>query len=272
MSTQVIDRMAVEVDGQGDARHLHPRPRRHLQCLHAAVSWRSASRYRIVRPDLPGSGALAGERRAVDRGSSPMRSRAWRARSASSAPISSAIRSGTHRLPAHRRCRSRSWCGAWRCSGRCWRRRMPARQGLRDRAEKARAEGMAAIAEADRPGGDRHRHPANKPVAVALVRELLMRQDAEGYARSCEALAGAEAADVGADRLPGPAGDRRRGRRSRRRRARGPWPSASRRARRDLPRCGHWATFERRGGVQRGAEGVSMPATCRSAATQLQSQ
>jgi pimeloyl-ACP methyl ester carboxylesterase len=37
---------------------------------------------------------------------------------------------------------------------------------------------------------------ANQPVAAALVRELLMRQDPEGYARNCEALAGAQPADV----------------------------------------------------------------------------
>ncbi len=38
---------------------------------------------------------------------------------------------------------------------------------------------------------------ARRPVAVALVRELVMRQCPDGYARTCEALAAAEAADVG---------------------------------------------------------------------------
>jgi len=44
--------------------------------------------------------------------------------------------------------------------------------------------------------------------AVATVRESLMRQDREGYSRSCEALADAQAANLGADQVPG-AADRR---------------------------------------------------------------
>ena len=41
-----------------------------------------------------------------------------------------------------------------------------------------------------------------KPEVVAFVRELLTRQPAEGYARSCEAMAASVAADVGAIRAP----------------------------------------------------------------------
>ena len=36
---------------------------------------------------------------------------------------------------------------------------------------------------------------ASQPAAVAFVRESLMRQDPEGYARTCEALAKAKAVD-----------------------------------------------------------------------------
>jgi 3-oxoadipate enol-lactonase len=39
-------------------------------------------------------------------------------------------------------------------------------------------------------------------LAVAFVRESLMRQAGEAYARSCEALAEAQAADVSGCRLP----------------------------------------------------------------------
>jgi pimeloyl-ACP methyl ester carboxylesterase len=67
---------------------------------------------------------------------------------------------------------------------------------MRERAAKARAEGMAGIADAIVQGATSGDTKANNPVAVALVRELLMRQDAEGYAKTCEALAGAEAADA----------------------------------------------------------------------------
>jgi 3-oxoadipate enol-lactonase len=71
-----------------------------------------------------------------------------------------------------------------------------ARQGLRDRAAKARTEGMAPIAEAIVQAATSADTKSTQPVTVALVREFLMRQDAEGYARSCEALASAQPADV----------------------------------------------------------------------------
>jgi pimeloyl-ACP methyl ester carboxylesterase len=71
-----------------------------------------------------------------------------------------------------------------------------ARQGLRDRAAKARAEGMAPIADAIVQAATSADTKSTQPVTVALVREFLMRQDAEGYAKSCEALAAAQPADV----------------------------------------------------------------------------
>src|SRR5215510_9233282 len=67
---------------------------------------------------------------------------------------------------------------------------------MRDRAAKARAEGMADIADTILQAATSGDTKANNPVAAALVRELLMRQDAEGYAKTCEALAGAVAADA----------------------------------------------------------------------------
>ena len=86
------------------------------------------------------------------------------------------------------------------------------------------------------------------PVAVAFVRESLMRQDGDSYARSCEALAGAEAAAV--ERILAPVllvtGDED-----------GVAPPQQVRAMADrlhgarstkvvvLPRCGHWTPIER---------------------------
>ena len=78
----------------------------------------------------------------------------------------------------------------------------PARQAMRDRAAKARAEGMAAVAETLVVAATSAETRAHRPTAVALVRELLMRQDAESYARTCEALAAAQAADLAAIRCP----------------------------------------------------------------------
>jgi pimeloyl-ACP methyl ester carboxylesterase len=67
---------------------------------------------------------------------------------------------------------------------------------MQARAGKVRAEGMAGVADAILQAATSSDTRANQPVAAALVRELLMRQDPEGYARNCEALAGAQPADV----------------------------------------------------------------------------
>jgi pimeloyl-ACP methyl ester carboxylesterase len=71
-----------------------------------------------------------------------------------------------------------------------------ARPGLRARAAKARAEGMQEITQvlvgASLSADTRQR----LPLAVAFVRESLMRQEGEAYARSCEALAEAQPAAI----------------------------------------------------------------------------
>ena len=86
---------------------------------------------------------------------------------------------------------------------------------------------------------------SNAPVAVALVREFIMRQDAEGYAKNCEALAAAQPANL--DRIKCPVrlvtGDE------------DPVaPASNARAMAErlsdarvtiLNRCGHWSTIER---------------------------
>jgi pimeloyl-ACP methyl ester carboxylesterase len=75
----------------------------------------------------------------------------------------------------------------------------PMRAPIRARAEKARAEGpagMQAIADALVQAATSAETKARRPAALAFVRESLMRQEAEGYARSCEALAEAQPADV----------------------------------------------------------------------------
>ena len=74
-----------------------------------------------------------------------------------------------------------------------------ARPALRARAAKARGEGAAGMQDitetllnAALSADTRQR----QPLASAFVRESLMRQDAEAYARNCEALADAQAAAV----------------------------------------------------------------------------
>ena len=66
------------------------------------------------------------------------------------------------------------------------------RQGQHDRAAKARAEGMAGIADAVMLNATSETTRRDHPATAAAVREMVLRQDPEGYARSCEALAGAQ--------------------------------------------------------------------------------
>jgi 3-oxoadipate enol-lactonase len=71
-----------------------------------------------------------------------------------------------------------------------------ARAGIRARADKARTEGMQPIADALVQASTSSETKAKRHAAVAFVRESLMAQDPGGYARSCEALAEAQAADT----------------------------------------------------------------------------
>jgi pimeloyl-ACP methyl ester carboxylesterase len=87
----------------------------------------------------------------------------------------------------------------------------PGRGALRDRAKLARAEGMVPIADALVQASISAATRASRSEIAALVREFVMRQDAEGYARSCEALAAARAAASVQDQMPDPADHRRRG-------------------------------------------------------------
>ena len=86
-----------------------------------------------------------------------------------------------------------------------------ARERLRDRAALARASGMVAIADPVAAAGLSSSTKADNPVAEAFVRESHLRQDAEGFAESCEALASAKGADLRLIRCPTLIVDRRRG-------------------------------------------------------------
>ncbi len=71
-----------------------------------------------------------------------------------------------------------------------------ARGPIRERAELARSGGMEQIADGIVQGATSLYTKAKRPEVAAFVRELILRQDPEGYARSCEALADAQPADV----------------------------------------------------------------------------
>ena len=64
-----------------------------------------------------------------------------------------------------------------------------ARAGLMARAGVARGQGMAGIADQISAATLSPRTHEESPAAVAFVRETILRQPREGYARNCEALA-----------------------------------------------------------------------------------
>jgi 3-oxoadipate enol-lactonase len=76
------------------------------------------------------------------------------------------------------------------------------RQRLKDRARAARQDGMTGIADAAASGGTSSASRNADPLLVPLLRESHMRQEAEGFAQTCEALAGAEPADLRFLRCP----------------------------------------------------------------------
>jgi 3-oxoadipate enol-lactonase len=120
-----------------------------------------------------------------------------------------------------------------------------ARAALKDRAAKVRADGMVAIADTIVQGGTSAYTKAARPEVAALVREILMRQDPEGYAQTCECLAAVEAADAAKISVPTLllTGDEDATAPPRTARA---LAEKIRNSRFEiLDRCGHWTTFER---------------------------
>lgn len=245
MALQLIDRVAVEVDGDGDA----------VVCLHglggSSNSWTpllpALSRFKVVRIDLPGSarshrveGALSIERMADAALSVCARLNIERAHWLGHSMGTIVCQHVA--LAEPRRVRSLALFGALVAPPDA------ARAGLKARAEKARSEGAAGmqdIADALVAAATSADTRQRLPVAVAFVRESLMRQDADGYARSCEALADAKGAAIeridaptllvtgDADAVAPPQVSRAMAERMPRARAV------------VLPRCGHWTTVER---------------------------
>lgn len=120
-----------------------------------------------------------------------------------------------------------------------------ARAALRARAAQARSEGMAGIADALVAAGVADDIRINQPAAATFVRESLMAQPPEGYARNCEALAEARAADLSriTCRVLLLTGDQDRTAPPEVARAMASaLPAAEAQV---LPGCGHWATIER---------------------------
>jgi 3-oxoadipate enol-lactonase len=244
MALHLIERVVAEDEGEGDA----------VVCIHGLGGSANSfgpllpalARHRVLRLDLPGSGrsqraegALSIERYAD--AVLALCSRAGVTRAHVLGHSMGTIVAQHLAVQAPKLVRSLALFGPLIAPPE------PARAAMRARAVKAR-EGVAglheivsALMQAALSADTRQRNP----LAVAFVRESLMRQEPEAYARSCEALAGAQAAAV--DRIACPTllvtGDED-----------GVAPPQAVRLMAEkivgarvvvLPRCGHWTPVER---------------------------
>jgi pimeloyl-ACP methyl ester carboxylesterase len=202
MTTQFIDRIAVEVTGEGEP----------VVCIHglggSSNNWTPVAQafgnFKLIRIDLPGSarssrveGPLSIERFAQSVISVCSRlgiTRAHFVGHSLGTIVCFQIAATEPRLV-----KSLALFGPLLCPPDS------ARPNIHARAAKARsegAEGMQLIADGIVNSATATNTRRERPVAVAMVRESLMRQDPEGYARCCEALANASAPAVEAISCP----------------------------------------------------------------------
>jgi 3-oxoadipate enol-lactonase len=246
MAFHLIDKMAVEEEGEGDA----------VVCVHGLGGSSNTFtplmgalvRHRTVRMDLPGSGrshaAMAGPL-TIERLVDAVQTVCARLRIERAHFVAHSMGNIVCQHLAVARMglvRSLAMFGPLMAPNDT------ARANIRARGAKVRSEGAAgmhevalALVQAATSAETRQR----SPVATAFVRESLMRQDPAGYARTCEALADAQAAAV--ERIEAPAllvtGDED-----------GVAPPQAVRAMAErmkrarvvvLSRCGHWTPVER---------------------------
>jgi 3-oxoadipate enol-lactonase len=196
MATQFLERISVEIDGDGDA----------VLLLHglggSSNTWTplmsALARHKTIRPDLPGSARSS----RVEGELSIARFVECALRALSAAGVNRAHVVGhslgtivAQHLAAAEPSMVRSLC----LFGPLLAPPDAARGNIRARGKKARDEGaagMQAIADALVQASTSSETKQRRLAAAAYVRESLMRQDPEGYARTCDALADAQAADT----------------------------------------------------------------------------
>jgi len=196
MALHVFDRVVVEEEGEGDA----------VVCVHGLGGSSNTftplmpalARHRVIRVDLPGSGrsSRAEGPLTIERFVETLLSACNRLGVARAHWIGHSL--GTI-VCQHLAVASPKLVRSIALFGPLIAPPEPARVAMRARAAKARNEGIAGMHEialglvnAALSADTRQR----SPLAVAFVRESLMRQDSDGYARTCDALAEASAAAV----------------------------------------------------------------------------
>lgn len=195
MATEMIQGLAVEVSGVGEA----------VLCIHglggSSNTWSplvsALAKFKVVRVDLPGSARspLPAEKLSIGGYVAAIES------------VISALQLGTVHVMAHSMgtivaqhlavtrpdlVKSLALFGPLTAPPDAARQNIAARAAL---ARKGLPE-MQEIADAIVKGATGAETKQEQPVALAMVRESIMRQTPEGYAQSCEALAGAESAAI----------------------------------------------------------------------------
>jgi pimeloyl-ACP methyl ester carboxylesterase len=196
MTTRFAERMAIEIDGEGDP----------VVMIHGlggtSNTWTPLAtaflRHKRVRLDLPGSGRSHRVEGPLSIARFVQATR--RAMAAASVERAHVVAHSMGTIvAAHLAAAEPQAVRSLALFGPLLAPPEPARGAIRTRGEKARSEGvegMQAIADTLVQAATSAETRAQRPAAVAFVRESLMRQDPDGYARTCDALADAQAADT----------------------------------------------------------------------------
>ncbi len=203
MTTRFIHGLAVEIDGGADGDGAAPGDA--VLCIHglggSSNNWtplmEAFAGRRVIRPDLPGSA-----RSALPDGALSIDAFAAALEGVLAALEIESVHLVAHSLGSivaqHLAVRNPARVKSLALFGPLAAPPDAARPAIAARAELARsgAAGMQQIADAIVQGATSRETKASQPAVLALVRESVMRQPPEGYARSCEALAAAQAAAI----------------------------------------------------------------------------
>jgi 3-oxoadipate enol-lactonase len=193
MATRFVERMSIEIDGQGEP----------LVMIHGLGGTSNTftpvidgigRQMQVIRPDLPGSGRSPTSGRLSLEDFADVVAKAVAALGIGRANFAG------HSLGTivcfHIALRNPKLVKSMALMGPLLAPAEVGRQGLRDRAAMARTQGMQPIADAIVQASTAAATRREQPVTAALIREMLMRQDVEGYARTAEALADAAPPDI----------------------------------------------------------------------------
>lgn len=244
MSTQILNGLSVEIDGEGEA----------LLCIHglggSSNTWTPLmpvfAGFKVIRPDLPGSGRspLLNDALSIERFAAVLEGLLDDLSVGAVHVVAHSL--GTV-VAQHLAVRGKVQVRSLVLLGPLVAPPEAARPHIAARAQLARGGvgGIQEIADAIVKGATGKETREQQPAVLALVREIVMRQSPEGYAQSCEALAAAQSAEI--ERIAVPTllvtGDQD---------AVAPPANVAAMAQRIpgsrqvvIEACGHWTTFER---------------------------